>query len=157
VIGLDEAARMTGQTRLGTADEGETCDVGPNRAPAFRGENWEKRNVVRPDDVPRQKGHPYSRKMIWYDKETLTPLYGMMYDRAGKPFKIINHILKWSEDSGNPLNAGAQTPIINYVVIANVQNDNSHVGQFDNTNVHAFEVAESRNYYDTTKLKRRGR
>ena len=157
VIGEDERQRKTGQTRLGTEKEWETCPFGPYRALAFRGENWEKRSVVQIDDVPRQKGHPYSRKMIWYDKETLTPVYGMMYDRAGKPFKIINHILKWSEDTGNPYNQGVRSPIINYVMIANVQNDNSHVGQFDNTNIYAFEMAESRNYYDTTKLKRMGR
>ena len=157
VIGESERTRLTGQSRLGTAAEWETCSFGPYRALAFRGESWEKRNVVRLDDIPRQKGHPYSRKMIWYDKETLMPLYGMMYDRAGKPFKIINHILKWSEDTNNPENKGADTPIINYVMIVNLQNENSHVGQFDNANVHAFAAAESRNYYDTTKLKRMGR
>ena len=107
VIGEDERTRMTGQSRLGTEEEWETCNFGPYRALAFRGENWEKRNVVRLDDIPRQKGHPYSRKMIWYDKQTLMPVYGMMYDRAGKPFKIINHILRWSEDTDNPLNLGS--------------------------------------------------
>ena len=41
--------------------------------------------------------------------------------------------------------------------IVNVQNENSHTIQFDNTNAAAFSVAESRKYYDTTELKRQGR
>ncbi len=157
VIGEDEKYRKTGQTRLGNEKEWDHCSFGPYKALAFNGERWEKRTVVQLDDIPRQKGHPYSRKMIWYDKETLAPLYGMMYDRAGKPLKVINHIIGWSEKGQNPYAKGLKSPIIRFVVIANVQNLNSHVGQFDNANLFPFEIAESKKYYDTTKLKRRGR
>jgi hypothetical protein len=158
VMGEEEAKRVTGQTRLGNEDEWHHCKFGPYGALTFIGENWEKRTVIQLDDIPRQKGHPYSRKKIWYDKETLTPLYGMMYDRAGKPYKIINHIMKWSEDPGSHAAAkGRYAPMINYVMIANVQNGISNLGQFDNTNMAVFSIDDSRKYYDTTRLKKKGR
>jgi hypothetical protein len=42
-------------------------------------------------------------------------------------------------------------------MVVNVQNDNSHTGQFDNPNAKTFPIAQSRKYYDTTKLKSQGR
>ena len=43
------------------------------------------------------------------------------------------------------------------VMIVNVQSGNSNLGQFDGMNAMEFGVAESRKYYDTTKLKTAGR
>ena len=43
------------------------------------------------------------------------------------------------------------------VMIVNVQSQNSNLGQFDGMNAMEFGVAESRKYYDTTKLKTAGR
>jgi len=147
----------SGMTRLGNEDEWYHCNFGPWKALAFQDETWEKRSVFELDDVPRQKGHPYSRKKIWYDKETMMPLYSIMYDRAGKPYRIINIIFKWSEDSASPSNKGKFVNNGAHILIVNVQNDNSHAIQFDNTNAGEFTVSESKKYYDTTKLKRRGR
>lgn len=86
------------------------------------------------------------------------PLYAIMYDRAGKPYKTIHSVFKYSED--NLYNSGNEDKhTLNYahIMVVNVQNDTSHVGQFDNCNAHAFSIADSKKYYDTTKLKRRGR
>jgi hypothetical protein len=157
VISETEARQETGMTRLGDDAEWNHCSFGPYNALAFKGDSFEKRSVFQLDDVPRQKGHPYSRKKIWYDKETMMPLYAIMYDRAGKPYRIINSIFKWSEDTPIPANKGKQ--VLNYadIMIVNVQNENSHAGQFDNANAVAFSIAESKKYYDTTKLKKQGR
>ncbi|MDJ0851751.1 MAG: DUF1329 domain-containing protein [Myxococcota bacterium] len=157
VISETEARKETGMTRLGNEKEWNHCSFGPYRALAFDGETWEKRTAFQLDDIPRQKGHPYSRKMIWYDKETMMPLYSMMYDRAGKPYRIINSIFKWSEDTPIRANKGKQVLNYSHIMVVNVQNDNSHAGQFDNANAVTFSVADSKKYYDTTKLKRRGR
>ena len=157
VISRAEAARETGMTRLGNDEEWEECSFAPYNALAFDGETWEQRTVFQLDDVPKQKGHPYSRKKIWYDKETLMPLYSIMYDRAGKPYRIINSIFKWSEDTPIPANKGKSVLNYSHIMVVNVQNDNSHAGQFDNANAVKFSVADSKKYYDTTKLKRKGR
>ena len=144
-------------SRLGTDEEWFHCKFGPYNALPFVGETFEKRNVFQLDDVPRQKGHPYSRKKIWYDKETMMPLYAIMYDRAGKPYRIITSVFKWSEDSPVTENKGRQTLNYSDIMIVNVQNGNSHAGQFDNANAFPFTVDESRKYYDTTRLKTLGR
>ncbi len=157
IISPEEAVRTTGMTRLSNEEEWYHCSFGPYGALAFDGETYQKRSAFQLDDVPRQKGHPYSRKKIWYDKETMMPLYSLMYDRAGKPYRIINSIFKWSEDSKSPANNGKFVNNYAHILIVNVQNENSHTIQFDNTNAGAFSVAESRKYYDTTKLKRQGR
>jgi len=156
-MGKDEIMRVTGMTRLGTEEEWKRCTFGPYGALAFQGETWQKRDVFEIDDIPRQKGHPYSRKKIWYDKETVMPLYAIMYDRAGQPYRIINVIAKWSEDSPNPVNHGKQVLNGTAIMIVNVQNVASHVSQFDNSNAAEFSISDSKKYYDTTKLKRRGR
>jgi len=157
IIGPEEATLTSGMTRLGNEEEWYHCHFGPYQALAFVDETWQKRAAFELDDIPRQKGHPYSRKKIWYDKETMMPIYSIMYDRAGKPYRIINVIGKWSGDSDSPANQGKS--VINGVaiLIVNVQNENSHAIQFDNANAGDFTAAESRKYYDTTKLKRRGR
>jgi hypothetical protein len=157
IISEEEALKETGMTRLGDDNEWFECSFGPYGALAFDGETWEKRTAFQIDDVPRQKGHPYSRKKIWYDKETLMPLYSIMYDRAGKPYRIINSIFKWSEDTPIPANKGRNSLNYSHIMVVNVQNENSHVGQFDNANAVKFSVADSKKYYDTTKLKRMGR
>jgi hypothetical protein len=153
IMGTQEADEYQGMTRLGTDEEWDHCSFGPYNALPYAGETWQKRSVFELDDLPRQKGHPYSRKKIWYDKETMMPLYAIMYDRAGKPYKTIHSVFKWSQDNlGNPGNKDKDTLNYAHIMIVNVQNENSHTGQFDNCNAYGFSIAESRKYYDTTRL-----
>ncbi len=152
-----ESKASRNMSRLGNDEEWFTCKFGPYNSMPFAGETFEKRKVFQLDDVPRQKGHPYSRKKIWYDNETMMPLYSIMYDRAGKPYRMIASVFKWSEDSPVAENKGRNTLNYSHIMVANVQNGNSHVGQFDNANAFPFTVDESRKYYDTTRLKTLGR
>ena len=153
----EELKAARNMARLGTDEEWFHCKFGPYNALPFADETFEKRNVFQLDDVPKQKGHPYSRKKIWYDKETMMPLYSIMYDRAGKPYRIITSVFKWSEDSPVAENKGRNTLNYSDIMIVNVQNNNSHTGQFDNANAFPFTIDESRKYYDTTRLKTLGR
>jgi hypothetical protein len=157
IIGTEEATRATGMTRLGTRDEWFNCKYGPYGALPFVEETWQKRSAFQLDDVPRQRGHPYSRKKIWYDKETMMPIYSIMYDRAGQPFRMITSVFEWSETSGIPANQGKNVLNYTHIMVVNIQSEISHVGAFDNANAVAFSIEDSRNYYDTTRLKKRGR
>ena len=56
-----------------------------------------------------------------------------------------------------PENKGRKALNYSDIMIVNVQNANSHTGQFDNANAFPFTVDESRKYYDTTRLKTLGR
>ncbi len=157
VISKTEAVRDTGMERLGTRDEWFSCPFGPYGALPYAGESWQKRTAFQLDDVPKQKGHPYSRKMIWYDRETMMPIYSIMYDRAGQPFRLISSIFRWSEATGIPSNKGKNVLNYSHIMVVNVQNQVSHIGQFDNANAVAFSINDSKKYYDTTRLKALGR
>lgn len=156
-MGEDVATRVTGMSRLASREEWNACEWGPFGALPMVNERWEKRVLFQLDDIPLQKGHPYSRKKIWYDKETMVGKYAIAYDRAGQPYKILFTVHGWSEDSVHPSNRGTQVPIERAITIVNLQTLNSHVAQFYSGNVHTFSAEDTLRYYDTTKLKRRGR
>jgi len=128
-----------------------------DRALAFVDEQWQKRAGFQLDDVPRQKGHPYSRKKIWYDKETMSPGLAVTYDRGGQVYKLIGGVGQWSESSAVPENRGRQVLLGTGVMIVNVQSGASNLGQFDGMNAMSFPIADSKKYYDTTRLKTLGR
>jgi hypothetical protein len=156
-MGGDVDQRVIGMSRLGSREEWGACRWGPYGALPFVDEKWEKRVLFQLDDIPLQKGHPYSRKKIWYDRETMVGKYAITYDRAGEPYKILATVHGWSEDSSHPSNQGRNVPLERAITIVNLQSLNSHVAQFFSGNVHTFSVDDSLRYYDTTKLKRRGR
>jgi len=65
---------------------------------SFANDRWDLRRayVIRMD--PRNEDHPYSRKDIYIDKETLQPLYSFAYDQKEELWKILYHNHRWSED-----------------------------------------------------------
>jgi Protein of unknown function (DUF1329) len=156
-MGKEFVDQVEGMIRLGSQKDWDKCKYGPYGALPFVNERWEKRKVFEIVDVPKQEGHPYSRKLIWYDKETMWPLYAIAYDRAGQPYKIFAHIAAWSEDTENPGNQGKRVVIGRALTVVNVQNLNSHVTQFFTSNVYPFSADETERYFDITRLKRRGR
>jgi hypothetical protein len=147
----------TGMVRLGSDEEWNACVFAPYGAMPMVGETWQKRVSFELDDIPKQEGHPYSRKKLWYDKETMAPGLAVAYDRGGKPFKLIGGVGKWSESTGLPENKGRFVLLGTSVMIVNVQTFASNLGQFDGMNAMEFDVKESKKYYDTTKLKTAGR
>jgi uncharacterized protein DUF1329 len=150
------AIAARGMVRLGSEDEWHACRFDPYGALPMVGESWQKRTSFELDDIPKQEGHPYSRKKIWYDKETMSPGLAVAYDRAGKPYKLIGGVGRWSETSGIAENQGRDVLLGSAVMIVNLQSGASNLGQFDGANAMEFSVAESRKYYDTTKLKVEG-
>ncbi|MCH2410865.1 DUF1329 domain-containing protein [Myxococcota bacterium] len=65
---------------------------------SYANDRWELRHAILVSSVPNDPEHPYSRKDIYIDKQTLTPLYSFAYDRKGELWKIIWHNHRWSED-----------------------------------------------------------
>ena len=87
-----------------------SCRFAPHRALPLVDETWQKRNVVALEQRPRRAGHPYSRKLLWYDKETFTPLMFLAYDRDGKPFRLSWYLGNWSETTGSRPSTWASAP-----------------------------------------------
>ena len=67
---------------------------------SFADDRWEMRKAVLLRMVPKNEDHPYSRKLIWLDRQTLAPLYSFAFDRKEELWKIIWHNHRWSEDHG---------------------------------------------------------
>jgi hypothetical protein len=156
-LGEDFVDQVTGFIRLGSRDEWNLCRFGPYGALPFVDEHWEKRTVFLLEDIPKQRGHPYSRKKIWYDKETMWPFYAIAYDRAGSPYKLFAHVATWSEDTPNPGNRGQRVVLGRALTGVNVQNLNSHLTQFFTSNVYPFPGEDTTRFFDVTRLKRSGR
>jgi hypothetical protein len=65
---------------------------------SFADDRWELRKAVKIRFVPNNSDHPYSRKDLYLDKQTYTPLYSFAYDRKNELWKIITHNHRWSEE-----------------------------------------------------------
>jgi hypothetical protein len=50
---------------------------------------WELRTVYVVEAVPRRVGHPYGRKVFFFDQQTFAPCYVLIYDREGKHWRTV--------------------------------------------------------------------
>jgi hypothetical protein len=93
---------------------------------SFADDRWELRSAFVVKMTPREPGYPYSRKILYIDRQTYEPLYSLAYDQKEALWKIIWHTLRWSGDheTAYPGWKGVPTPRDLYVVsdiIVNVQ------------------------------------
>ena len=79
----------------------ESGDFGPSGL-SYANDRWEARHAIGVRLKPRDPNHPYSRKDIWLDRETFSPLYSFAYDRKAELWKVIHHVHRWSEDDLGP-------------------------------------------------------
>jgi hypothetical protein len=75
-----------------------TPATGPFGA-SFADDRWELRRSVAVRLVPKDAAHPVQHHDLYLDDETLTPLYGFVYGRDGRLWKIVWHDHRWSGDS----------------------------------------------------------
>jgi hypothetical protein len=144
-------------TQLGDDDQFFACKWGPYRALPFVGETWQKREAIELEQTPKSPTHPYSRRLVWYDKETFSPLMAIAYDRAGKAFRVSWYVGRWSENTGIPGDKGAFVNHMAASMVANVRDQVSNLFLFYTANARRFGPAESLEYFDTTRLKTEGR
>jgi uncharacterized protein DUF1329 len=138
---------------LGTREQFEECAFGPYRALPFVGEKWQKRTAIKLEQRPHRQGHPYSRRILWIDKETYSPLMAISYDQAGKPFRIGWYIGRWSENSGI---AGDSGRFVNHhaaSMVVNLRDNVSNLFLFFSANSRPIDAAATQSYFDTTRLK----
>ena len=67
---------------------------------SFADDRWELRKAIKFQFVPANSDHPYSRKDIYIDANSMEPLYSFAYDRKGELWKILWHNHRWSQDPG---------------------------------------------------------
>ena len=139
--------------QLGTREEFDACPFGPYKALPLVGERWQKRKVLALEQIPKRPDHPYSKRILWYDKETLTPLMSLAYDREGKPFRVMWYIYRWSEDGKIPGNEGKFAPVMTASSVVNLRDHVSNLFEGYTTNLMTFSAQETKKYFDTTRLK----
>ena len=64
---------------------------------SFASDRWELRPVVKLRMTPKDPDHPYSRKDLYLDRQTLRALYSFAYDGAGVLWKAIWYAGRFSE------------------------------------------------------------
>jgi hypothetical protein len=67
---------------------------------SYADDSWDLRQAVVIEFNPRAADHPYSKKVIYIDEQSMEPLYSFAYDRKGELWKLIWHNHRWSEDPG---------------------------------------------------------
>jgi hypothetical protein len=65
---------------------------------SFADDRWELRKAVVVEFKPRAADHPYSKKVIYIDEQSMEPLYSFAYDRKSELWKLIWHNHRWSDD-----------------------------------------------------------
>lgn len=144
----------------------EDGDYGPNGV-SYASDRWELRNAFVIEMTPKDSSHPYSRKVIWLDRQTLTPLYSFAYDQTGALWKVIHHNHRWSEDDAAGVKArewypgwdGVPEPRDLRIVsdaIMNVQTGTGNRLDFYDSHGTAPSLKELKRYIDIQRL-RRGR
>lgn len=134
---------------------------------SYASDRWELRDAVRIRMVPKDDLHPYQRKEIWLDRQTLSPLYSFAWDRAGVLWKITLHNHRWSEDDLEGIPArewypaweGVEAPRDLRVVsesIANVQTGTGNRLDFWDSHGTMPKLGDLRRFVDVQRL-RRGR
>jgi hypothetical protein len=141
-------------------------DYGPTHL-SYANDRWELRRAIGLLMEPKDPDHPYSKKEIWLDRQTLQPLYSFAYDRTGALWKIIHHDHRWSEDDLGGIEArkwypgweGVPEPRDLRIVsdsILNVQSGTGNRLDFWNSHGNPPPLPDLRRYIDIDRL-RRGR
>src|SRR5512145_751529 len=67
---------------------------------SYADDTWDLRKAVVIEFQPRAADHPYSKKVIYIDEQSMEPLYSFASDRKGELWKLIWHNHRWSDDPG---------------------------------------------------------
>ncbi len=142
---------------IGDERDFNECAFGPYKALPFVNETWQLRDVVALEQIPKRENHPYSRRLLWYDKQTFAPLCALSFDRAGKPLRLTWYVGDWSETGGDENRRGQRVVLISAGGVVNVQQNVSNLSQSFASETTSLSPAQAKRYYDFTRLKERAK
>lgn len=140
---------------IGDEEHFNECRFGPFDSLPFVDETWETRRAVVLEQRPRREGHPYSKKLLWYDKETFAPLHFVAYDRTGAPMRLTWYLGDWSETAGRPNTSDRHLRLVVSTSVVNLSKGVSNLMQFFGSSAGDMTPGEARKYFDVTRLKQR--
>ena len=128
---------------------------------SFADDRWELRDTVIVEMDPKNDDHPYSKKILYLDKQTLESHYSFAYDTKDELWKILIHNKRWSEDQSltgdyyQPWE-GIERPRDHHIVsdiIVNVQTGTGNRIEFwDRTGMPLASKGKIRRYIDVGRL-----
>lgn len=140
---------------VGNDSHFNACRFGPFKSMPFVDERWERRTAVVLEQRSRRSGHPYSRKLLWYDKETYSPLHFIAYDPEGAPMRVAWYVGDWSESAGRRNTEGRHATLLVSTSVVNLQKGVSNLMQFFGSDTGGLSPQSAEKYYDVTRLKRK--
>lgn len=87
----------------------------------FPNVTWQLRKVHILEGTPKLSGHPLSKRYFYIDAQTMLPVFGKVYDRAGVLWKFLMAGLG-HPDHHMPENAGSGVPLFDSSAAIDVQN-----------------------------------
>ncbi|MEX2480589.1 MAG: DUF1329 domain-containing protein [Gammaproteobacteria bacterium] len=82
---------------------------------------WQVRKVHILEGTPKRSDHPLSRRFFYIDAQTMFPVFGKVYDRAGVLWKFLMAGLA-HPDHHLPENVGTGVPLLDSSTVVDVQN-----------------------------------
>jgi hypothetical protein len=70
---------------------------------------WELRDMLILEGVPKASDHPYSKRVLYIDRQTFAPVYALFYDRMGKHHKTLFEL--YGSPKYNPGNEHVRVPL----------------------------------------------
>lgn len=87
----------------------------------FPAVNWQLRRVHILEGTPKRSDHPLSKRFFYVDAQTMFPVFGKVYDRAGVLWKFLMAGLA-HPDYHLPENRGSGVPLLDSSSVVDVQN-----------------------------------
>ncbi len=145
----------SGEGVVGDDTHFHDCAYGPYKALPFVDEDWQLRDVVTLEQIPQRANHPYSRRLLWYDKQSVAPLVALSFDPEGTPLRLTWYVGDWSETGDDTNRRGMRVVLISAGGVVNLQNRVSNLSQSFASEASRLDAREARRLYDVTRLKTR--
>ena len=87
----------------------------------FMNVTWQVRKVHILEGTPKRNDHPLSRRFFYIDEQTMFPVFGKVYDRAGVLWKFLIAGLA-HPDYHLEENAGSGVPLLDSAAVVDIQN-----------------------------------
>lgn len=139
---------------LGDQTQFDSCRFGPFETLPLVDERWQKRRVVRLEQIPKRADHPYSKKLLWYDKQTLAPLVYLAYGRDGKPNRVGWYISDWTETSDVAGNPGSRALLPVAYLLVNFAEGTTNRSLFFTANVIEVSGEEALRFFDLSRMQK---
>jgi hypothetical protein len=133
----------------------EHLDMGPSGISiAVPEDNWQMRDVWVVEGVPKPADHPYSKKVLFFDKQTFAVYNTITWDRKGETYKCWVVPYYWTENPDIPekVSHGVQAAISSSLHVFNVQTGVTNAIEWSDNCIRDFSPEQAKTFFDFGRL-----